>query len=76
MVAQLVATLAAGVLAETIGLRATARLAPIGGLVAAAVLWFSPVRQLVQLPEREGASPPVDPLSVAVAVEWEQPPGA
>jgi predicted MFS family arabinose efflux permease len=76
MVAQLIATLAAGVLAETIGLRATAWLAPIGGLVAAAVLWFSPVRQLVQLPDREGAGPPIDPLAVAVAVEWEQPPGA
>ena len=76
MVAQLVATLAAGVLAETIGLRATAWLAPIGGLVAAAVLWFSPVRQLVRLPDREGPGPPLDPLSVAVAVEWEQPPGA
>lgn len=76
MVAQLAATLAAGVLAEVIGLRATAWLGPIGGIVAAGVLWFSPVRRLVSLPERDVAVPPPDPLTVAVAVEWEQPPGA
>ena len=76
MVAQLAATLAAGVLAEVIGLRATAWLGPVGGIVAAGVLWFSPVRRLVSLPEREVAVPPPDPLTVAVAVEWEQPPGA
>ena len=46
MVAQLIATLAAGVLAEVIGLRATSWLAPLGGLVGAAILWFSPVRHL------------------------------
>jgi hypothetical protein len=49
--AQLTATLAAGVLAEIIGLRATSWLAPIGGLLAAAVLWASPVRTLISLPE-------------------------
>jgi Na+/melibiose symporter-like transporter len=76
MVAQLAATLAAGVLAEVIGLRATAWLGPVGGIVAAGVLWFSPVRRLVSLPEREVEAPPPDPLTVAVAVEWEQPPGA
>jgi len=76
MVAQLAATLAAGVLAEVIGLRATAWLGPVGGIVAAGVLWFSPVRGLVSLPEHDGGAPPPDPLTVAVAVEWEQPPGA
>jgi MFS family permease len=76
MVAQLVATLLAGVLAEVIGLRATSWLAPIGGLVGAAILWFSPVRRLVTLPEAVGGGPPIDPLAIAVATEMEQPPGA
>jgi len=48
--AQLVVTIGAGLLAEVIGLRATAFLAPIGGVVAAAVLWWSPVRTLRDLP--------------------------
>jgi MFS family permease len=48
--AQLVVTIGAGLLAEVIGLRATAFLAPIGGVVAAAVLWWSPVRILRDLP--------------------------
>ena len=75
MVAQLIATLAAGVLAEVIGLRATAWLAPLGGVVAALVLWASPVRQLVTLPDGAGVPAP-DPLATAVAREFEQPPGA
>ena len=80
MVAQLIATLGAGLLAEAIGLRATAWLGPLGGVVGAAVLWLSPVRGLMTLPapgEGEGGAPPaVDPLTVAAAVEWDQPPGA
>jgi MFS family permease len=48
--AQLGATILSGLLAEVIGLRATAFLAPLGGLVAAAVLWWSPVRILRDLP--------------------------
>ena len=48
--AQLVATIGAGLLAEVIGLRATAFLAPLGGVIAAAVLWWSPVRRLRDLP--------------------------
>lgn len=76
MLAQLVATLAAGVLAEVIGLRATAWLAPIGGLVAAAILWFSPVRHLLVLPTAVGDGPPLDPHAIAVAIEMDQPPGA
>jgi MFS family permease len=75
MVAQLVATLGAGVLAEVIGLRTTSWLAPIGGLVAAAILWASPVRHLVTLPAAAGEEP-VDAVAVAVAAEMEQPPGA
>jgi MFS family permease len=73
---QLVATLAAGVLAEVIGLRATAWIGPIGALLGAAILWFSPVRQLVVLPERQAGVPPVDALAVAADVELERPPGA
>ena len=76
MVAQLFATLAAGVLAEVIGLRATAWLAPFGGLLGAAVLWFSPVRLLVTLSASAGGTKPIDPHAIAVAGELEQPPGA
>ena len=78
VLAQLTATLAAGVLAEVIGLRATSWLAPLGGLLGAAILWFSPVRHLLVLPATsEGESqPPLDPLVIAVATEMEQPPGA
>src|SRR6478609_6223846 len=71
MVAQLVATLAAGVLAEVIGLRATSWLAPLGGLVGAAILWFSPVRHLIVLPAAVGGGPPLDPHAIAVAVEMD-----
>ena len=39
VLAQLLATLGAGLLAEVIGLRATAFLAPLGGVIAAAILW-------------------------------------
>ena len=78
VLAQLVATIAAGLLAEAIGLRATSWLAPLGGLVGAAILWFSPVRHLLTFPPAaEGASePPLDPLAIAIAAEMEQPPGA
>lgn len=76
MLAQLVATLGAGVLAEVVGLRATAWLAPIGGLVAAAILWSSPVRHLLVMPPSVGDGPPLDPHAIAVALEMEQPPGA
>ena len=76
--AQLVATIAAGLLAEAIGLRATSWLAPVGGLIGAGILWFSPVRQLLVLPTAvEGASEtPLDPLAIAIATEMDQPPGA
>jgi MFS family permease len=61
--AQLVVTIGAGLLAEVIGLRATAFLAPLGGVAAAAVLWWSPVRVLRDLPaadERTAAEAAVD----------------
>ena len=75
VLAQLVATLAAGLLAEAIGLRATSWLAPLGGLLGAAILWFSPVRHLHTLPVRAG-NEAIDPAIVAAAAEWDQPPGA
>jgi MFS family permease len=53
--AQLLATLGAGLLAEAIGLRATAWLAPLGAVLAAVILWASPVRGLLALP-----GPPTD----------------
>ncbi len=70
--AQLVATIGAGLLAEVIGLRATSFLAPIGGLLAAAVLWWSPVRFLRDLPRHDTRSP----AEVVADVERDQPVGA
>jgi MFS family permease len=70
--AQLAATVAAGLLAEAIGLRPTAFLAPVGGVLAAAVLWWSPVRRLRDLPERDHR----EPAAVVVEVERDQPVGA
>ncbi len=76
VLAQLVATIGAGLLAEAIGLRATSWLAPLGGLVGAGILWFSPVRHLLAFPPAAGDELPVDALAIAIAAEMEQPPGA
>jgi len=76
VIAQLAATLVAGLLAEMIGLRATSWLAPLGGLLGAAVLWFSPVRHLIALPAGPGGPHAIDPVAIAAASEWDQPPGA
>jgi predicted MFS family arabinose efflux permease len=76
VIAQLAATLVAGVLGEAIGVRATAWLAPLIGLVGAAILWSSPVRHLVVLPATAEGTPPIDPVAIAVATELERPPGA
>ena len=64
-----------GVLGEVIGVRTTAWLAPVGGLVGAAVLWSSPVRHLLVLPAAVGARE-IDPIEAARAAHLEQPPGA
>jgi MFS family permease len=69
--AQLAAALGAGLLAEVIGLRATAFLAPLGTLVAAGILVASPVRSLRDLPLMDGRSP----AEVVVDVERDQPVG-
>ncbi len=76
VLAQLVATIGAGLLAEAIGLRATSWLAPLGGLLGAAILWFSPVRHLITLPPAAEGAERIDPHAIAVATEMEQPPGA
>jgi MFS family permease len=70
--AQLVATIGAGLLAEVIGLRATAFLAPLGGLFAAAILFWSPVRYLREVPTMDRRSP----AEIALDVEKDQPVGA
>jgi len=80
-IAQLAAMLAAGLLAEAIGLRATIWLAPLGGLVAAAILWASPVRTLrtVMAPAGErftgGAGTLVEAAAIVVDIERDQPVG-
>ncbi len=80
--AQLVGTLAAGVLAEVIGLRATMWLAPLIGLVGCIALWRSPVRHLRAVPERPAGSIPGPSVAVtsastaAAAAELDRPPGA
>jgi MFS family permease len=80
--AQLVATLGAGILAEVIGLRATSWLGPLGGLFGAAILWASPVRSLLVLPERPDAaavertpSPLAAAAAAAIQAEHDQPVG-
>ncbi len=70
--AQLVATIGAGLLAEVIGLRLTSFLAPLGGLLAAAILYWSPVRSLRELPSMDRRTP----AEVALDVERDQPVGA
>jgi hypothetical protein len=70
--AQLFATIGAGLLAEVIGLRATAFLAPLGGLFAAAILYRSPVRHLRELPSMDSRPP----AEVVYEKERDQPVGA
>jgi Na+/melibiose symporter-like transporter len=80
-IAQLTATIGAGLLAEAIGLRATAWLAPLGGVLAAVILWASPVRTLLVLPSRatpDGAAqsgPIGEAAAAALAAERDQPVG-
>jgi MFS family permease len=67
--AQLVGTIGAGLVAEAFGLRVAAAIAPIGALVGAVVLWFSPVRTLRirsletgEVPVVGAEAPPVHPI--------------
>ena len=57
------AALGAGLLAEVVGLRPALFLAPLGAVVGAVVLWASPVRSLVTLPDGKAIGP-VDPTAV------------
>jgi predicted MFS family arabinose efflux permease len=82
VLAQLTATLAAGLLAEAIGLRATSWLAPIGGLLGAAILWTSPVRGMLEFPNRrdgedsaQSGNPLAEAAAAAVEAERDQPVG-
>ncbi len=72
VLAQLVCTVGAGLLAEAIGLRATSWLAPLGGLVAAAIVWRSPVMRLRDIPVADD----LQAVEVAVETERDQPVGA
>jgi hypothetical protein len=65
-----------------IGLRATSWLAPLGGLLGAVILWASPVRGMLVLPDRpvdDGEPPAADGLAAAAAAalasERDQPVG-
>ena len=69
---QFSAAIGAGLLAEVIGLRATAFLAPVGALAAAAILYWSPARTLRDLPRRDDRTP----AQIAADVERDQPVGA
>jgi predicted MFS family arabinose efflux permease len=73
---QLVATLAAGLLAASIGLRTTMWLAPFGALMAAWILWRSPVRQLRELPEPGAPGLAFDPVAVELDEKRQHPPGS
>ncbi len=74
--AQLAATIAAGILAEVIGLRATSWLGPLAALVGAAILWFSPIRHLIHLPAPAEGNATLDPIAEARAAERAQRPDA
>lgn len=76
VLAQLAATLIAGLLGEAIGVRTTAWLAPVGGVVGAAVLWASPVRGLLVMPAAVGAPDAAADIEVALDARRDQPPGA
>ena len=62
---------------RSIGLRATAWLAPLGGLLGAAILWWSPVRLAAGRPiaGRRRADRPGPRRAVAVDAERDQPVG-
>jgi MFS family permease len=50
MAAMLVGTVAGGVIAETAGLRAALVVAALGGVIAVAILWFSAIRRMHDVP--------------------------
>jgi hypothetical protein len=77
VLAQLAATVGGGLFAEAVGLRAAAFLAPVGALVAAAALWFSPARSLRTLPTEplHGATPLARAAAVVAETSRDEPIG-
>ena len=77
VLAQLVATIGGGLFAEAVGLRAAAFVGPLGGLIAAAALWLSPVRSLRTLPVEplHGAAPLAQAAAVVVESSRDEPIG-
>jgi predicted MFS family arabinose efflux permease len=69
---QFSAAIGAGLLAEVIGLRATAFLAPVGALLAAAILYWSPARTLRDLPRKDERRPE----QIVMDIQPDQPVGA
>jgi MFS family permease len=59
VLAQLAATLAGGLVAEAVGLRAAAFLAPLGALLGAGAIWLSPVRRLRTIESGGTETPPI-----------------
>lgn len=51
MAAMLVGTIVGGVVAEQVGLRAALVVGGLGGVVAIAILWFSPIRRMRGVPD-------------------------
>lgn len=58
MAAMLLGTVVGGILAETLGLRAALVFGSLGGLVALAILWFSAIRGMHEVPS--GLAPPAE----------------
>lgn len=75
--AQLVATIAGGLLAEAIGLRGALFVAPLGAALAAVLLWRSPVRSLRELPAEplHGPTPLLAAAAAAAEASRDQPVG-
>jgi MFS family permease len=69
---QLAATIAAGLLAEVIGLRPTILIAALAALAGPVILYRSPVRLLHDLPSMDDR----EPAEVVVEIERERPVGA
>jgi MFS family permease len=76
VLAQLLATIAGGVLAELVGVRNALFLAPLGAATAAAALWLSPARHLRALPDRpEHETSLLGALETVAEVTRDEPPG-
>jgi predicted MFS family arabinose efflux permease len=61
MAAMLLGTVAGGIIAETVGLRAALVVAASGGIIAIGILWFSAIRRMHDVPT--GLGPPAAVLA-------------